>query len=891
MKVERILKKNPYIIVLTLAIVFYISWLQFFPDKVFAQTPWDKKAPPSVVSDVASGKSYDLIVLFDDASVQEEVALYRFNIGEIEDTPKILEIKKMRYEHLKQRVFSKLLEGEHELIKNYSHLPMSFVRIKTLSGLSQLLSQIEVLRGYPEEKYRHFLNSSLPFINQPQVAATGKTGSGTTVAVLDTGLNYNHSHFGNCTSSAPGFCSDTNPPPAPQGCKVVCVRDFTPSNDGFLDDNGHGTNVSGIVVGVAPDTRIAALDVFRTDGFAYSSDIIAAINWSIANKATYNIVAINMSLGGGGSTTPCSSDIFATPISNARSAGILSSIASGNEMFTNKISSPACVPAAVSVGAVYDGNIGGIYYSTCTDTTTAPDKVTCFSNSANFLTMLAPGANITAAGFTMFGTSQAAPHIAGAIAVLKGQNAFPSHTSDQIVNRMTSSGVLVTDSKNNITKPRIDLLAATSGGEACTYNITSTNQIFGTAGGNGSVNVTAGTGCSWTAVSNNAWITITGGNNGTGNGAVTYSVAPNDGNSRTGTITIAGKIFTVNQSGIGGNLSISGTVTRAGTPLPGVNISLTGNATVTTTTDVNGNYTFTNLANGTYTVTPSLSGFTFSPSNSTVSINNANVTGQNFTASALALTISGTITSGSSPLAGLTVTLTGVANRTATTNSSGIYIFAGLPTGNYTITPSLSGYTFTPISRAVSIIRSITRQNFTATPSAGTFSISGTVTITGGVDPLAGATITLSGTSVTTTTNASGVYTFSGLANGNYTVIPSSAGFTFSPTSRAVTINGLNQTGQDFTAVPVGGGAFSISGRIANIIGVPVANVTVILSGGTGRTTTTNANGEYSFTGTASGSYIVTPTMTGMTFTPAFRDVIINNGNATGINFTAVRAR
>ncbi|MEW6486270.1 MAG: PKD domain-containing protein, partial [Pseudomonadota bacterium] len=193
---------------------------------------------------------------------------------------------------------------------------------------------------------------------------------------------------------------------------------------------------------------------------AYNSVIINAINWCIDNQSTYNIVGINMSLGGGSYTSPCAGSEFATPVANAKVAGILSSIASGNDAYKNRISSPACVPEAVSVGAVYDANVGKITWSSCTDYTTAADKVTCFSNSAYFLTMLAPGAIISAAGVTMGGTSQAAPHIAGSIAVLKGSGGYPSETPDETVARMTSTGVQITDPWNGITKPRIDLLAA-----------------------------------------------------------------------------------------------------------------------------------------------------------------------------------------------------------------------------------------------------------------------------------------------------------------------------------------------------------------------------------------------------------------------------------------------
>ncbi len=83
----------------------------------------------------------------------------------------------------------------------------------------------------------------------------------------------------------------------------------------------------------------------------------------------------------------------------------------------------------------------------------------------------------------------------------------------------------------------------------CTYSLLATSASIAQNGGTGSVNVTAGTGCEWTAVSNVPWITITSGATGTGNGTVTFTVAANSGAPRTGTLTIAGQTFTVNQAG------------------------------------------------------------------------------------------------------------------------------------------------------------------------------------------------------------------------------------------------------------------------------------------------------------------------------------------------------
>ena len=85
---------------------------------------------------------------------------------------------------------------------------------------------------------------------------------------------------------------------------------------------------------------------------------------------------------------------------------------------------------------------------------------------------------------------------------------------------------------------------------ACTYNLSATSFSAAAAGGTGSVNVTAPAGCSWKAASNAAWVTITSGASGSGNGTVQFTVAANTATtSRTGTLNIAGQTFTVTQAG------------------------------------------------------------------------------------------------------------------------------------------------------------------------------------------------------------------------------------------------------------------------------------------------------------------------------------------------------
>jgi uncharacterized repeat protein (TIGR01451 family) len=83
----------------------------------------------------------------------------------------------------------------------------------------------------------------------------------------------------------------------------------------------------------------------------------------------------------------------------------------------------------------------------------------------------------------------------------------------------------------------------------CTFSLSPTNAPYPAGGGSGSVNVTAQAGCIWKAISNDMWITVTSGSNGTGNGMFNYSVDPNGGAARVGTITVEDQTFTVNQSG------------------------------------------------------------------------------------------------------------------------------------------------------------------------------------------------------------------------------------------------------------------------------------------------------------------------------------------------------
>jgi hypothetical protein len=242
-----------------------------------------------------------------------------------------------------------------------------------------------------------------------------------------------------------------------------------------------------------------------------------------------------------------------------------------------------------------------------------------------------------------------------------------------------------------------------------------------------------------------------------------------------------------------GTWSISGIIspTAGGA---GATVTLSGAGTASVTADASGNYTFPNLANGNYTVTPTKSGFTFSPASLPATVNGANVGSINFTATGTTWSISG-----NAGTAGATVTLSGAGTASVTADTSGNYTFPNLTNGSYTVTPTKSGFTFSPASLPVTVNgANVTSVNFTATGGTLTWSISGTISPTAGG---AGATVTLSGAAnATATTDGSGNYTFTGLVNGAYTITPSNAGFNFSPASQAITVNGANIPAVNFTA-------------------------------------------------------------------------------------------
>lgn len=250
-----------------------------------------------------------------------------------------------------------------------------------------------------------------------------------------------------------------------------------------------------------------------------------------------------------------------------------------------------------------------------------------------------------------------------------------------------------------------------------------------------------------------------------------------------------------------------------------------------------------------------------------------NLSATGVTPTGTTFSISGQITPASLVL-GATVTLSGgSAPTTVTVDSTGNFTFLAVSNGTYMLTPAGGSLTFAPASQQITV----NNANVSGVNFAVTFSISGLLGTAG-----SGATVTLSGpVSATTTADSSGNFSFSGLANGIYTITPTKSGVTFTPASRQVTINNASVSGSSLSFTET----FSISGTISPAAAASGTNVS--LSGTASQQVTVDANGNFIFNGVANGSYTVTPTKQSTSFAPANQQVTVSNASISGLSFTA----
>jgi subtilisin family serine protease len=231
------------------------------------------------------------------------------------------------------------------------------------------------------------------------------TGAGVHVYIVDTGIRLSHVEFG---GRATGDFSAINDKYGATGC------------------NFHGTHVAGIVggktAGVAKAVKLHSVRVLDCNGGGDMTDVIAGMDWIIANASRPAV--INLSVAG-----PVSA-VFNDAVERAVANGITVVVAAGNNYGDDACKySPASAPSAITVGA-----------------TALMDKIANFSNLGSCVDLLAPGDYIKSATNTgdrdyriEFGTSMAAPHVAGAAALFLERNptATPATVGNALIERAT----------------------------------------------------------------------------------------------------------------------------------------------------------------------------------------------------------------------------------------------------------------------------------------------------------------------------------------------------------------------------------------------------------------------------------------------------------------------
>ncbi len=337
--------------------------------------------------------------------------------------------------------------------------------------------------------------------------------------------------------------------------------------------------------------------------------------------------------------------------------------------------------------------------------------------------------------------------------------------------------------------------------------------------------------------------------------------------------------FSLPTRNITGNIALGG-VGLAGVKVTATSVGLT--EPLEAYTGPSGNFAFAGVFAGSYTLTPELSGYSFTPATRTAVVTNADVPNQNFVATQRTFTINVHTTDGSADLPGVTVSVPGAPTAPAVTDAGGLTSATGLTAGSYFVVPSLSGYVFTPSQALVTFpLPSDPAADHIDLPvfvASAISSISGRVTDSVSGIGIEGGVVTASPSGDTATTRADGTYTLPFIPAGvAQTVSVTKDEYTFSADQVVTTppsATNINFTGARNT--------YSVSG-VVTTNGAPLAGVTVSVGG---RTATTSGAGTYTVTGLYQGTYTATASLAPYTMTPASRSVTVGP-NATGVNFAA----
>ena len=373
-----------------------------------------------------------------------------------------------------------------EVRTRYTLFPLLALEVGP-SALVALAASPDVAAIHENALSEPMLDQTIPVINADDVHTLGFDGAGQTVAILDTGIDRDHPFFGSrivsqaCYSNAGGAGSGVSL--CPDGTNAQTTGDAADSEtanclDGTNNICDHGPHVAGIAAGngagvsgapatgVARGANIIAIQVFtRFNNMSdcgsnpapcvrtFASDQILGLQrvlaLSTAGGGTLSVAAANMSIGNNANnTSPCDTDSRKAAVDSLLAGGIATVISAGNEGHPAGVGTPGCISTAVTVGS-----------------TTDADAISDFSNRGDELDLFAPGSGVISsvpddAFGSKNGTSMAAPHVAGAFAVLR--DAYPTASVANMLTWMQDSGVDITYSSggSNVTTPRLNLLAA-----------------------------------------------------------------------------------------------------------------------------------------------------------------------------------------------------------------------------------------------------------------------------------------------------------------------------------------------------------------------------------------------------------------------------------------------
>ncbi|MDQ4122743.1 MAG: S8 family serine peptidase [Acidobacteriota bacterium] len=480
-------------------------------------------------------------------------------------------------------------------------------------------------------------------INAPVAWDVTTGNSEVVVAILDTGINYNHEDLvANIWKNSGEIAGDGIDNDSNGFVDDVHGYNFVIPGGDNADDHSHGSHCAGTIGGVGNNGKgvvgvnwnVKMLSLKTHDGVAGASTsmrVISAFQYVTMMKGRGVNIRVTSNSYGGPPEAAAYDQALKDAIDAAGRADILNVFAAGNDNFNNDqtptypsaYNSPSIIAVAAS-----DQN---------------DNKASFSSYGATAVDVAAPGVGIWSTilnqGYgSKSGTSMATPHVAGAAALLAA--AHPSLSAASLkATLLNTVDVLPQWSGRVLTGGRINVASAIQQPTVCTFNSTPVGTfVFTASGGNGVINVTAPNNCGYTGFPSESWITA---NPSAGNGQVTFTVAANASTEqRSATIEVAGQTFSVLQSSTiptAAKVEISGRVlTETGRGAGNVWLELSGGDMFEpkfARTNQLGYYRFSDIAAGhSYTITARSKRYSFNPAAQTINLS-GDYAGINFTAS------------------------------------------------------------------------------------------------------------------------------------------------------------------------------------------------------------------------------------------------------------------